>query len=256
MPEVARQSQATGDTAPASVSLVSCRSRCISISILTICQSRLQSAIQAIGIFFLVQFLVGQFLGNSNKNASSGGSSSVPSFDDRPAPGTQITNYNPIPQIITPIWPTNSSLDVSIYVAPSLVMHPLDSASKDSLVLEEKGFTLGNWKDNRQVDTTFKVPREVQNNGTLWAHFYVALQGHPLDPEAKGYDNTKAHHFFHPLNQILPKKKVVKTRKLVGASGDDVLDQGEQEISGPTFASYYHPTSRCRSFLILAPKAM
>lgn len=120
-------------------------------------------------------------------------------------------------------------------------MPPLSSASKDGLVLEEKGFTLGNWKDKRQVDTTFKVPPEVQNNGTLWAHFYVALQGHPLDPGAKGYSPTNAHHFFYPLNQVLPKKKVAKTRKLIGESDNEPVDNGEQEVSGPIFASYYHP---------------
>ncbi|KAL8942239.1 MAG: hypothetical protein Q9211_001484 [Gyalolechia sp. 1 TL-2023] len=221
MPEVARQREANTEAAPAS--------------------SRLQYAAQAIGIFFLVQFLASQFLGSGNKDASSGGSSAVPSFGDRPAPGSEITNYNPIPQMIAPIWPLNSTLDISIYVAPSLVMPPLSSVSKDSLVLEEKGFTLGDWKDNRQIDTTFKVPPEAQNNGTLWAHFYVALHGHPLDPGAKGYSPTKAHHFFHPLNQFLPKKKVVKTRKLVGGSDNEPVGNGEQEVSGPIFASYYHP---------------
>ncbi|KAL8830720.1 MAG: hypothetical protein Q9170_005600 [Blastenia crenularia] len=223
MSEVARQPQGNGDAAPASSS------------------SRLQSAIQAIGIFFLVQFLVSQFLGSgSSKNASSGGSSTVPSFDQRPVPEQEITNHNSIPQMIAPIWPMNSSLDISIYVTPSLVMPSLNAASKDSLVLEEKGFTLSNWKDNRQFDTVFKVPQEVQNNGTLWAHFYVALQGYPLDPGAPSYDISKAYHFFHPLNQVLPKKKVAKTRKLVGASDGDV-EEVNREISTPTSASYYHP---------------
>lgn len=180
-------------------------------------------------------------MGNNNKNASSGGSTAVPAFNDRPAPGAEITDYNPIPQMIAPLWPMNSSLDISVYVAPSLVMPPLGSASKDSLVLEEKAFHLGDWKESRQVDTTFKVPLEVQNNGTLWAHFYVALQGYPLDPGAKGYDISKAHHFFHPLSQVLPKKKVAKTRKLVGASDDEAVDNGQPELPGPTFSSYYHP---------------
>ncbi|KAL8685258.1 MAG: hypothetical protein Q9218_007877, partial [Villophora microphyllina] len=222
MPEVAPHTQAGGERAPAS--------------------SRLQSAIQAIGIFFVVQFLVGQFLGNNSKNALTNAPSAVPDFGDRPTPGTETSNYNSVPQMIAPIWPTNSSLDISIYVSPSLVMPPLNSASRDSLVLEEKGFELENWKENRHVDTTFKVPREVQNNGTLWAHFYVALQGYPLDPAAKGYDISKAHHFFHPLNQIIPKKKVAKTRKLVGASDATAKDEVEEAApSGPTLASYYHP---------------
>ncbi|KAL9596543.1 MAG: hypothetical protein Q9219_005721 [cf. Caloplaca sp. 3 TL-2023] len=228
MSEIAPQSQGNGDAAPATASHLDHG-------------SRLQSAIQAIGIFFFVQFLVSQYLGSGNKNASSGGSSTIPFFNDRPTPGTEITDYNPVPQMIAPIWPMNSSLDISIYVSPSFVMPPLSSTSKDDLVLEEKGFTLGDWKDSRQVNTIIRVPREVQNNGTLWGHFYVALHGHPLDPLAKGYDVAKAHHFFHPLNQVLPKKKVVKTRKLVGASADDTAEEAKPEDSRPTLASYYHP---------------
>ncbi|KAI4226127.1 MAG: hypothetical protein LQ349_006933 [Xanthoria aureola] len=219
MPEVARQRQGGTEPAPAN--------------------NRIQQAIQAIGIFFLVQFVVGQFLGN-NKSSTSSKSPAIPAFTDRPA-GADIPDYSSVPQTVAPIWPMNSSLDLSIYVSPSLVMPRLKSIDKSSLVLEEKAFTLGNWKENRQIDTTFKVPKEVQNNGTLWAHFYVALHGHPLDPADKGYDVANAYHFFHPLNHVIPKKKVAKTRKLVGASNTEVDEEEKPEASGPTWSSYYHP---------------
>ena len=164
--------------------------------------------------------------------------SPVPSYEAKPA-GT-VADYNPILQTIVPIWPMNSTLDINIYVSPSLVMPPLNHVALETLVLEEKGFTLGNWKDKREVDTTFTVPKEVQNQGTLWAHFYVALQGHSLDPAAKDYDVAKAYHFFRPLNQVLPRKKVKKTKKLLGSSNttEDVVDDTPV---APTFASYYHP---------------
>ncbi|KAL8924556.1 MAG: hypothetical protein Q9172_002640 [Xanthocarpia lactea] len=219
MPEVAQQGQGGAEAAPAN--------------------NRIQQAIQTIGIFFLVQFVVGQFLGNS-KGSTSGTSSSTPAFTERTT-GTGSSNYSSIPQTIAPIWPTNSSLDVSIYVSPSLVMPALRSVDRDNLVLEEKDFIFGDWKDNRQIDTTFKVPKEVQNNGTLWAHFYVALHGHQLDPVAEDYDVAKAYHFFHPLNQVIPKKKVAKTRKLVGSSDTELDEEEKSEVSGPTWSSYYHP---------------
>ena len=107
-------------------------------------------------------------------------------------------------------------------------------------MLEEKSFTLGNWSEKREIDTTFTVPSEVQNEGTLWAHFFVALQGHSLDPTAKDYNVAKAQHFFRPLNHVLPKKKVRKTKKLLESSND--TDEASEDLpSGPTFASYYHP---------------
>ena len=120
-------------------------------------------------------------------------------------------------------------------------MPELKSLGKETLILEEKGFTLGNWKENREIDTSFPVPLEVQNNGTLWAHIYIALQGQVLDPVARGYDAAKAYHFFQPLNHIIPKKKVKKTKNLISGEKDEDAVDNDSENAGPTFASYYHP---------------
>lgn len=133
----------------------------------------------------------------------------------------------------------NSTIDLSIYVSPSVAMPGFKYVSSENLVMEEKGFTIGDWKENRDIVTTFAVPKEVQQNGTLWAHFYVALQGYPLDPVAKGYDVTKAYHFSRPLNHVLPKKKVKKTKNLLAGSEEE--DELVEETTGPVFASYYHP---------------
>ena len=211
--------------------------------LLTKHQSTLKQAAQGIAIFFIIQFAATQFLGNNNSKQSAAAPNAVvpggiPAYDARP--DAPITNYNPIPQTIAPIWPLNSSLDISIYVAPSLVMPALDSVDPSTLVLREEEFTIGDWKDNREIDTRIMVPTEVQNNGTLWAHFYISLHGHPLDPTAQGYDVAKAYHFFRPLNQIRPKKKIAKTKNLL--KGSDEHDDPEQESpQTPGFGSYYHP---------------
>ncbi|MCJ1465064.1 hypothetical protein MMC07_003680 [Pseudocyphellaria aurata] len=202
--------------------------------------STIKSAIQGLGIFFIAQFVVAQLFGNNNKVTNKIESSAVPAFDARPDQSVEIPLYNPIPQKIAPIWPLNSSLDLSIYIAPSLVMPALNSVDPSTQVVEEKGFALGNWTENRHIDTTFAVPEEVQNNGTLWAHFYVALQGHTLDPTAKDYDVSKAYHFFRPLNHILPRKKVAKTKKLLGGS-DDTDNVELNTFKSPSSGSYYHP---------------
>lgn len=164
---------------------------------------------------------------------------SVPAFNARP--DVPITNYNPTPQIIAPIWPMNSSLDISIYVASTVAMLPLHKIHKSSFILHEEDFSIGDWKDTREIDTTIKVPRDVQNNGTLWAHFYIGLHGQPLDPAANGYEAGKAYHFLRALNHVLPKKKVAKTKNLLkGSDSDDVVEE-EEAPKGPVFASYYHP---------------
>jgi hypothetical protein len=134
----------------------------------------------------------------------------------------------------------NSSLDIRMYVSPSLVMPSLSSLPKESLVLEEKNFRIGDYKDKRDVETTITLPKQVQQNGTLWAHFYVALTGHQLDPIAKDYDIATATHFFRPLNQYLPKKRVRKLKNLLDKANetDATVDDKPQ---GLQIASYYHP---------------
>lgn len=190
----------------------------------------------------LSQFIVGRIFGAKQENTAepSVSSGAMPAFADRPAP-SEITNYNPVPDTIAPIWPTNGALDIKVYVSPSVVVPAFKSLPADSLVLEEKNFTVGNYSDSREIDTTVKIPKEVQQNGTFWAHFYVGLTGHQLDPTAKDYNSDNAVHFLRPLNQYLPKKKAKKLKNLLTDSAEG--DQEEEEDNTPNVqtVSYYHP---------------
>ncbi|MCJ1285535.1 Cleft lip and palate transmembrane protein 1 like protein [Xylographa opegraphella] len=205
--------------------------------------STIKSILQSLAIFAVAQFAitnVTKLIGSRNQSSAPAGISPDLSFNAKPDGAAGTEEYNPVPQQVAPIWPANSSLDISIYVSPSLIMPALSRAPTDSLILEEKNFTMGDWKENREIDTAFPVPKEVQEQGTLWAHFYVALHGHALDPTAKDYNVATAYHFFRPLNQMHAKKKVAKTKKLLGNS--NVTDEEIEPLSsGPVFASYYHP---------------
>jgi Cleft lip and palate transmembrane protein 1 (CLPTM1) len=176
---------------------------------------------------------------NPNTAMPAAKTAQIPAYVDRPA-RSEIENYNLIPTSVAPIWPANSSLDISIYVSASTRMPSLSTVPQDSLIMEEKAFNMGNWSESREVDTTFKVPKEVQNNGTLWAHFYVALSGHQLDPAAKDYSPESAVHFLRPLNQYLPKKKVAKRKNLL-ANAEETTDIEEDNTPKYSIASYYHP---------------
>lgn len=202
-------------------------------------------------MFIAVQFVIKQFTGGSKTpaaevaNPTSGApvaiTSNVPAFEDRPAMNTLEGPYNPIPVTIAPIWPMDSSLDVSVYVSPSLSMPSLRDLPSDALVLQEKGFRLDNWKEDREIHTSFAVPKEVQNNGTLWAHVYVALSDTLTDPTKGHYDPTKAFHYARPLNQFLIKKKVQKTRNLLAGDEEADDDSEEDANAGPAISSFYHP---------------
>ena len=168
-----------------------------------------------------------------------GSSVPIPEYSLRPSVLNSDASYNPIPQAVAPMWPVGSELDISVYIAPSLIMPSLKSLPKESLVINEKAFKFGDWKEKREIHADFAVPKEVQKNGTLFAHFYVGQTGSVLDPTAPNYDTSKAYHFFRPLTQYLPKKKVKKTRNLLaGANATEEVD----DTSAPkVIASYYHP---------------
>jgi hypothetical protein len=137
------------------------------------------------------------------------------------------------------MWSSGTPLDLNIYVSPSIIAPSLNKMPKDSLVLQERGFGFGDSKDKRTISTSFPVPIEVQNSGTLWAHFFIAQAGAVLDPKDSKYDTSKAYHFVRPFTQNLPKKKVKKTRNLLASSNETEVDKDED--TGPLYASFYHP---------------
>lgn len=185
-----------------------------------------------------MQFVIGQFFNNKQNASDQSRPGNIPAFADRPQP-SEVADYHPIPDLIAPIWPSDSSVDISVYVSPSVVV-PTHKSSDSVLVLQEKNFTIGNYSDTREVETTIKVPKQVQNNGTLFAHFLVARTGHQLDPTAKDYNTADAVHFLRPLNQYLPKKKAKKLKNLL-ASSEEVEEEEEDDTPSVQTVSYYHP---------------
>jgi hypothetical protein len=132
-------------------------------------------------------------------------------------------------------------MDVQLYISPSLTISPLAQMPSSSRILNEKKYVLGNWSDTRIIETSFKVPKEVQHNGTLWGHFFVAHSGMPLDPTVSGYDPTKAFFFSRPMTQYLAKKKVIKKKNLLASGEEEEVEEEVVPTSGPIVASYYHP---------------
>ena len=185
-----------------------------------------------------MQFAIGQFWSKKDNATSSAGPAGMPSFADRPNP-SEIAEASILPDLIAPIWAPDSAVDISIYVSPSLAI-PSFNSPDGVLVLQEKNFTIGNYSDTREIDTTIKVPKQVQHNGTLWAHFFMARSGYQLDPAAKDYSTENAVHFPRPLNQYLAKKKVKKLKNLLATTEGEAQEEEDNTPSVMT-ASYYHP---------------
>lgn len=206
-----------------------------------------KTLVQSVGIFLLIQFATKQFFGQTpaTGDPATGGAVvpntkvSIPAFADRPTHFNDGAVRSVIPQNVAPMWPVGTEVDITLYISPSIAMPPFKQLPADSLLIDEKGFKFGDYAENRVIETEFKVPAAVQRNATLFAHFYVAHTGSPLDPTQSGYDKTKAYHIVRALTQFHPKKQVKKTRNLLS----DMPDSGETEEEKKTpkvMGSFYH----------------
>ena len=205
-------------------------------------EDRLWGIGKNVAIFLFIQYAIRQFIGGGGQKAAPATPEMVPADSSQ-----AVADYSEVPLAVYPMWPSNTSVDVSMYISPSIAMPPFKAMPKGSLVVEEKGFKLDkSKKDGREVHTSFSVPKVVQNNGTLWAHIFVGQTGAELDPASPSYDTAKAYRMSRPLTQYLAKKKVRKTRNLLEAQAHNesstLSDEIEEDTNkGPLIASYYHP---------------
>ncbi|KAK0720664.1 cleft lip and palate transmembrane 1 [Lasiosphaeris hirsuta] len=209
---------------------------------------------QGVAMWMAMQFVMKQFMASKtaapvihdatgNPAPVSAIIGPIPPYHERPRQLDEGASYNPIPQLLAPIWPDNSDIDIVVAISPSFVPTPLKETSKDNVVLEEKHFRIGNYSDKRATDRVINVPESVHHNATLWGHFYVGLSGAPLDPTQTNYDVGSAYHFTFPLTQYIARKKEFKTRSLLSSKNETVEEKPvEAEApTGPIIASYYHP---------------
>ncbi|RMY50108.1 hypothetical protein D0863_14967 [Hortaea werneckii] len=199
-------------------------------------EDRIWGIAKQIGMVLAIQYAIRSFMGGKQP--------APPTPQMNPASPQATAQYSHIPQLIHPYWPANTSVDVSMYISPSIVIPGLDHMPPESLIVNEKGFSLESSKgDYRSIQTEFAVPRSVQNNGTLFAHIFVGQEGAELDPASPEYDPARAYRMLRPLTQYLGKKKVKKTRNLLEtkeATSAEEEDEEEEDLT-PTIASYYHP---------------
>ena len=152
------------------------------------------------------------------------------------------------PESAFALWPAGTPVDISVYLHESIILPPLSHpAIAQSKVFDEKSFTLGDKSDKRLASVDVPFPRSVQNNGTLWAHIFISQSGAIMDPTDENYDSTKAYRMAKPLTKYLPKKKIVKTKKLIGATEEEKAAQELKPevpvvdaMGNPIITSYWH----------------
>jgi len=136
-------------------------------------------------------------------------------------------------------------MDMSIYLSEGYMLPQLSHPKmQDNLVFNEKDIKIGDWNEKRSVAVDVNFSESVQHNGTLFAHIFVAKHGAEMDPQAPGYDPTQSYRVIKMLTRYHQKKKVVKTKKLIGGTAEDSVD--EEEIPAttpdgkPIITSYWH----------------
>ncbi|EFX04387.1 clptm1 domain containing protein [Grosmannia clavigera kw1407] len=211
--------------------------------------------IQMVAMYVGMQFVMKQFMPTAQSSVQTtdasgktvqvpAGTTVIPPYQLRPASLDEGAVYNADPQRVAPIWPDDSKLDIIITVSHTPQIKPLGGRDADPVVLSETGFGLGNFSDKRAIDTVIDVPPQVQNNGTLWGHFLIGLQGSVLDPYNAAFDPGAAFYFSFPLTQYIARKKQVKVRNLLAgpdtADAEKELENEPETPSGPIIGSYYH----------------
>ncbi|PHH75299.1 hypothetical protein CDD80_2485 [Ophiocordyceps camponoti-rufipedis] len=206
-----------------------------------------------IAIYIGLNFALSAFMGKGQRSVSvtdpatgepvavASNMEGIPPFQLRPKTLDEGKQYRALPRRIAPIWPQDSTVDIVVTLSPSFKPMAIADTPSEYVVLREEGFHMDNKSDVRSIDTTFNVPKDVQNNGTLWGHFYIGLTGSQLDPREPGFDSERAYHFAHPLTQYLAKKKVAKTRNLLDSRSE--AEPEEPKPVGPIITSHYHPNA-------------
>ncbi|KAF9927167.1 hypothetical protein FBU30_003447 [Linnemannia zychae] len=149
-----------------------------------------------------------------------------------------------VPNQVYPLWDDKTKADLFVYVSEDYDFKDFDN--KDSLVWRSNDIELGDWTEDRVVDLTIHPSKNVQNNGTLYAHIYFAKKDTPLNSDAKDFSLDNRVYSRKMLNKYYKKKKEFKVKKLVGGK-QEVEPEPEKPVEeetvpegGSSIVSYWH----------------
>ncbi|KAF9385406.1 hypothetical protein CPC16_007999 [Podila verticillata] len=162
------------------------------------------------------------------------------------ADGTVIETNVPIvsfrePIKAFPLWAPNTKADVFVYVSEDYDFSRYDD--QESLLWRTNDIEVGkNWQDERVADLSIVPSKHVQNNGTLYAHIYLAKQPATLNPSSEGFDPNNRVYVRKPLTRYFTKKREFKVKKLVGGNQEEAEEEKPVEANVPTstIVSYWH----------------
>ncbi|CAO3593465.1 unnamed protein product [Absidia cylindrospora] len=218
---------------------------------------------QMLMIWIAMRLLTGGLFPNQQNNTSPPppppSSSGQVSFDGKPAmtlrdyaphvPASVF--YYPQPEIpldnlashFTPIWKKDTVMDLSVLIAEDEYF----TRFQDTPTWQAKHIVYGENGDDRREDRIYiPATKNLQNNGTLYAHIFMTPQGYPINPSHPAFDANNVVYLRHVLTKFYPKKSVIKQKKLLGkgeqegetvVEEEEVYDDHEQATQEQTDAS-------------------
>ncbi|KAK6349760.1 hypothetical protein TWF696_006036 [Orbilia brochopaga] len=174
-------------------------------------------------------------------NSTAASSNSPPVY---PAPPLDAADawkyeYKPVPDMIYPLWKYEEPIDISVFVTEN----PLDvnvadpTFIKQNRVYHTEDYKMDDFSEDRSLSTEIQFSDRVQHNGTLWAVIYVNKHG------ITNHDASNSYAQYKLLTRFMPKKKIVKVKKLLGGNEKEEVEEEvepEPTSEGPVIAAYWH----------------
>ena len=137
------------------------------------------------------------------------------STQDIPTTNTtaKFDKKNGIPKVLMPSFKLGTKMDLYFYLDQHSEFSAFDDLAK--LALKEQNITFGDYNDLREREFKIKCDSMLQNNGSLYAHFYLIPAGTKLD-STTDLDNVIYHQ--KPLARLMPRKKVVQKKNLLNGA--------------------------------------
>nr|CAG8471494.1 6829_t:CDS:10 [Entrophospora candida] len=120
---------------------------------------------------------------------------------------------------ITQSWPLGSNMELRVYISEDEEFSKFDDAL--ALVLHEKNIVFGDWDDEIEKFVEITPSKNVQNNGTLYAHIYLTLDKSPPNPNHPAFQSNMSVYKKKVITRYHPKRKIIKTKNLIGGSVDE-----------------------------------
>lgn len=169
-----------------------------------------------------------------------------------------------LPPNLLPLFPLNTAMDLYMFITedetlPESHFKQLDdnSNTKDLGLYSfvRKNLTYGDWSFDVTEQVSLPVSKALANNGSIYAHIYLAANDVPIDPSlskpAREYRKEFVAYKKRRLNWFMPKKKEVIKKKLVGGEDtDDYTNTNANNVESNTPTT--HPNLKDQSEPILS----